>query len=93
MIPYQEERMRTLNKAMEEIEKALKEAGIEATLSGRPKHFYSIYKKTVRQQKTIDEIYDLIAIRVIVNTVNDCYATLGIIHSSGSPCRDALRII
>ena len=84
-IPYQEERMRTLNKAMEEIEKALKEAGIEATLSGRPKHFYSIYKKTVRQQKTIDEIYDLIAIRVIVNTVNDCYATLGIIHSLWKP--------
>lgn len=85
MIPYQEERMRTLNKAMEEIEKALKEAGIEATLSGRPKHFYSIYKKTVRQQKTIDEIYDLIAIRVIVNTINDCYATLGIIHSLWKP--------
>ena len=85
MIPYQEERMRTLNQAMEEIEKALKEAGIEATLSGRPKHFYSIYKKTVRQQKTIDEIYDLIAIRVIVNTVNDCYATLGIIHSLWKP--------
>ena len=85
MIPYQEERMHTLNKAMEEIERALKEAGIEATLSGRPKHFYSIYKKTVRQQKTIDEIYDLIAIRVIVNTVNDCYATLGIIHSLWKP--------
>ena len=85
MIPYQEERMHTLNKAMEEIEKALKEAGIEATLSGRPKHFYSIYKKTVRQQKTIDEIYDLIAIRVIVNTVNDCYATLGIVHSLWKP--------
>ena len=85
MIPYQEERMHTLNKAMEEIEKALKEAGIEATLSGRPKHFYSIYKKTVRQQKTIDDIYDLIAIRVIVNTVNDCYATLGIIHSLWKP--------
>ena len=85
MIPYQEERMRTLNKAMEEIERALKEAGIEATLSGRPKHFYSIYKKTVRQLKTIDEIYDLIAIRVIVNTVNDCYATLGIIHSLWKP--------
>ena len=85
MIPYQEERMRTLNKAMEEIERALKEAGIEAPLSGRPKHFYSIYKKTVRQQKTIDEIYDLIAIRVIVNTVNDCYATLGIIHSLWKP--------
>ena len=77
--------MHTLNKAMEEIEKALKEAGIEATLSGRPKHFYSIYKKTVRQQKTIDEIYDLIAIRVIVNTINDCYATLGIIHSLWKP--------
>lgn len=85
MIPYQEERMRTLNKAMEEIERSLKEAGIEATLSGRPKHFYSIYKKTVRQQKTIDEIYDLIAIRVIVNTINDCYATLGIIHSLWKP--------
>ena len=85
MIPYQEERMRTLNKAMEEIERALKEAGIEATLSGRPKHFYSIYKKTVRQQKTIDEIYDLIAIGVIVNTINDCYATLGIIHSLWKP--------
>lgn len=91
MIPYQEERMHTLNKAMEEIEKALKEAGIEATLSGRPKHFYSIYKKTVRQQKTIDEIYDLIAIRVIVNTINDCYATLGIIHSLWKPMPGRLK--
>ncbi|MGN0792654.1 MAG: RelA/SpoT family protein [Christensenellales bacterium] len=85
MIPYNEERMRTLNQAIESIGNALKEAGIEATLNGRPKHFYSIYKKTVRQQKDINEIYDLIAIRVIVNTVHDCYAALGVIHSLWRP--------
>lgn len=85
MVPYQEVRMKTLASAMETIEKSLQEAGIEATLSGRPKHFYSIYKKTVRQQKQIDEIYDLIAIRVIVNTVHDCYAALGVIHALWRP--------
>jgi len=86
MVPYQEERMRTLRQAMDDIEKALKDAGIEgASLSGRPKHFYSIYKKTVRQQNSINEIYDLIAIRVIVDTVHDCYAALGVIHSLWKP--------
>ncbi len=85
MIPYNEERMRTLDQAMDTIKKALEEAGIEASLSGRPKHYYSIYKKIVRQQKDIHEIYDLVALRVIVNTVHDCYAALGVIHSLWRP--------
>ncbi|HWR19248.1 MAG TPA: bifunctional (p)ppGpp synthetase/guanosine-3',5'-bis(diphosphate) 3'-pyrophosphohydrolase [Clostridia bacterium] len=83
--PHQRERMQTLNAAVEAISKALKDAGIQAQISGRPKHLYSIYKKLTRQNKQLEEIYDLIAIRVIVNTVSDCYAALGVIHSIWKP--------
>jgi GTP pyrophosphokinase len=61
------------------------ELGINAFLDGRPKHLYSVHKKMVRQNKTLDQIYDLIAIRVIVDTVPDCYAVLGIIHELYKP--------
>ena len=61
------------------------ELGIHAFLDGRPKHLYSVHKKMVRQNKTLDQIYDLIAIRVIVDTVSDCYAVLGIIHELYKP--------
>lgn len=81
----QEERMSVLNGAMETIGQQLEQAGIKAEIHGRPKHLYSIYKKTVKQNSTINEIYDLIAVRVIVNTVHDCYAALGIIHSLWKP--------
>ena len=83
--PQQRERMRTLAVAVETIKARLKEAGIEAQINGRPKHLYSIYKKTTLQNRELDEIYDLIAIRVIVDTVSDCYAALGIIHSEWKP--------
>ena len=63
-----------------EIQSQLMDAGIEAQVVGRAKHFFSIYKKMVNQQKTIDQIYDMFAIRVIVKTVQDCYTVLGIIH-------------
>jgi len=61
------------------------EAGIKAEISGRAKHFFSIYKKMVNQDKTIDQIYDLFAIRVIVESVKDCYAVLGIMHEKYKP--------
>lgn len=63
----------------------LNNAGIEADIQGRPKHFYSIYKKMVQQHKDFSEIYDLTAIRIIVETVKDCYGALGIIHSLWKP--------
>ncbi|MCL6450917.1 MAG: bifunctional (p)ppGpp synthetase/guanosine-3',5'-bis(diphosphate) 3'-pyrophosphohydrolase [Acetobacteraceae bacterium] len=63
----------------------LEEAGIKADIQGRPKHFYSIYKKMYQQGKDFSEIYDLTAVRVIVETVRDCYAALGIIHTLWKP--------
>ncbi len=81
----QRERMATLDNAMKEISKALQAANIEAQVHGRPKHLFSIYKKLIRQNKSIEEIYDLIAVRVLVNTVSDCYAALGVIHSLWKP--------
>ncbi|MDR0840373.1 MAG: bifunctional (p)ppGpp synthetase/guanosine-3',5'-bis(diphosphate) 3'-pyrophosphohydrolase [Christensenellaceae bacterium] len=83
--PQQEEHMHTLNAVISGIEEMLKANGIDASVSGRPKHLYSIYKKLVRQNKRLDEIYDLIAVRVIVNTESDCYAALGLIHSCWRP--------
>ena len=70
---------------VKEIEENLKEAGIEATVGGRVKHFFSIYKKMVNQNKTIDQIYDLFAVRIMVESVKDCYAALGIIHEMYKP--------
>lgn len=81
----QEERQETLDEAMEQIREQLKEAGIEATISGRPKHLYSVYRKMQRLNSGINEVYDLIAIRVIVDSINDCYAALGVIHASWKP--------
>lgn len=83
--PQQRERMQTLETAISTIKAQLAEAGIEAQVSGRPKHLYSIYKKVQRQNRGLSEIYDLIALRVIVNTINDCYAALGVIHAIWRP--------
>ena len=83
--PQKRERMQLLEHAMSVIKEQLAAIGIEAEVSGRPKHLYSIYKKVVKQNVTVDKIYDLIAIRVIVHTVNDCYAALGVIHSIWPP--------
>ncbi len=68
-----------------EVSKHIKESGIDAEISGRVKHFFSIYRKMVNQNKTIDQIYDLFAIRIIVETVRDCYAALGVIHKMYTP--------
>ena len=81
----QEERLKLLGTAMERMRGLMKEAGIDAELSGRPKHLWSTYRKMQRNNASISEIYDLIAIRVIVNTVNDCYAALGIVHAEWKP--------
>ena len=63
-----------------EVKKSIEAAGIKADIEGRAKHFFSIYKKMKNQGKTIDQIYDLFAIRIIVESVKDCYAALGVIH-------------
>ena len=68
-----------------EVRKKMAEAGIEAQVYGRAKHFFSIYKKMVNQHKTLDQIYDLFAVRIIVESVKDCYAALGIIHEMYTP--------
>ncbi len=69
----------------DEVRKTLDEAGIRAEITGRVKHNFSIYKKMVNQDKTMDQIYDLFAIRVIVDTVGDCYAVLGLMHELFKP--------
>lgn len=70
---------------VKEVKNHIKDAGIEATIDGRSKHFFSIYKKMVNQGKTIDQIYDLFAIRILVNDLKDCYAALGVIHEMYKP--------
>ncbi len=79
------EREEYLNKVMDEIRIQLDEVQIEADLFGRPKHIYSIYKKMALQNKQFNEIYDLLAVRITVDSIKDCYAVLGIIHSTWKP--------
>ncbi|MCR4961047.1 MAG: bifunctional (p)ppGpp synthetase/guanosine-3',5'-bis(diphosphate) 3'-pyrophosphohydrolase [Lachnospiraceae bacterium] len=79
------ERERYIQGIVNEVSAHIFNAGIEATIDGRVKHFFSIYKKMVNQHKTIDQIYDLFAVRIIVRTVRDCYAALGIIHEIYKP--------
>lgn len=81
----QSERMALLKTAMRKIQLAMQDAGIEAEIGGRRKHIYSIYRKLNQKKLNLSEIYDLVAIRVIVNTVKDCYGALGIIHSLWKP--------
>lgn len=68
-----------------EVKRHIDNAGIKAEIVGRAKHFFSIYKKMVNQNKTLDQIYDLFAIRIIVDSVKDCYAALGVIHEMYKP--------
>ena len=68
-----------------EVSKHMENANIKAKVYGRVKHFFSIYKKMVNQNKTLDQIYDLFAVRIIVDTVKDCYAALGVIHEMYTP--------
>jgi guanosine-3',5'-bis(diphosphate) 3'-pyrophosphohydrolase len=79
------ERMAYIGQIVEQIKTKLEEAGIECTVEGRPKHFFSIYKKIVNKNKTLDQIYDLFAVRAIVHNVKDCYGVLGIIHELYTP--------
>ena len=81
----QKERLELLSSAMEKMKELLKEANIEGTVSGRPKHLYSSYRKMQRNNCTLHELYDLIAIRIIVDTVTDCYAALGVVHATWKP--------
>ena len=76
-----EERERLIADVSQQLSVRLREAGIKAEITGRPKHFYSIYKKMKTQNKTFDQINDLIALRVLVNTQQDCYFVLGVVHT------------
>ena len=75
------EREENIRLVIDELSRKLEDAGMEFDVAGRPKHLYSIYRKMVIQNKPFDQIYDLIAIRVIVNTIPECYAVLGIAHT------------
>src|SRR5699024_10279883 len=79
------EREKVINKAIEKIDSELTDSKINHNLSGRPKHIYSIYKKMQKQAKNFEQIFDLLAIRVLVDDVKDCYAALGIIHTIWRP--------
>ncbi len=80
-----EERLKFIEKILEEIKKELKVQHIEAEIKGRAKHLYSIYRKMKRDNCTLDQIYDLFALRIIVNSVKDCYAALGVVHELYNP--------
>ena len=74
-----------VNSIVKQVKQHMEDANIKAQVDGRVKHFFSIYKKMVNQDKTIDQIYDLFAVRIIVDTVKDCYAALGVIHEMYKP--------
>ena len=80
-----EERLKFIEKIMDDIRAQLKKQRIAAEVTGRAKHLYSIYRKMERDNKTLDQIYDLFALRILVNTVKDCYLVLGIVHDMYSP--------
>jgi len=79
------EREQYINDLIVKIQEKLDEMGIQGEISGRPKHIYSVYKKMITKNKQFEEIYDLLAIRILVDNVKDCYATLGIIHTLWKP--------
>ena len=80
-----EERLIFIESIMDSIRLELRRQHIEAEVTGRAKHLYSIYRKMKRDNKTLDEIYDLFALRILVNSVKDCYAALGVVHDLYNP--------
>jgi guanosine-3',5'-bis(diphosphate) 3'-pyrophosphohydrolase len=83
-----EERLGAIRRAIEQLRGRLAEMGIEAEIEGRPKHFYSIYQKMQKQSVDFDQILDLEALRVVVNTETECYTALGVVHSLWLPLPD-----
>ncbi|MCH2664970.1 RelA/SpoT family protein [bacterium] len=79
------EREHLIEQVCEPLRDAIEKAGVDATLSGRPKNFYSIYKKMIRRRISFEEIYDLMALRIIVKNLQDCYTILGLVHSLYTP--------
>ncbi|WP_251860881.1 bifunctional (p)ppGpp synthetase/guanosine-3',5'-bis(diphosphate) 3'-pyrophosphohydrolase [Clostridium sp. Marseille-Q2269] len=79
------EREEHIKEIVSELEQSLERAGIKSEIDGRPKHFYSIYKKMQNKNKNLDQIFDLTAVRILVDTVKDCYAALGIAHTVYKP--------
>ena len=79
------EREDNISNIMQELKFNLDIVGIEADMDGRPKHFYSIYRKMVTKNKTIDQVFDLTAVRILVNDIGNCYAALGIVHTVYKP--------
>ena len=80
-----EERLQFIEKIMNDIRVELKKQKIDAEVTGRAKHLYSIYRKMKRDNKTLDQIYDLFALRILVNSIKDCYAALGVVHEMYNP--------
>ena len=80
-----DERLKFIEKIMDDIRVHLKKQRVDAEITGRAKHLYSIYRKMKRDNSTLDQIYDLFAMRIIVNSVKDCYAALGVVHEMYSP--------
>ena len=74
-----------ISKTITDLYKKLEDSGIDSEIDGRPKHFYSIYRKMVTKNKSIEQIFDLTAIRILVNSVKDCYEVLGIVHTIYKP--------
>ncbi len=80
-----EERLQFLEVIKDDLKKALAKEKIKAEVTGRAKHLYSIYRKMQRDNKTLDQIYDLFALRILVNSIKDCYSVLGVVHEMYTP--------